>query len=79
MNTKIQKWGNSLALRIPSGFAKSMHIANGAAVDVSLKNNKLIIAPSVEKKMLLEEMLEKVTPKNIHAEIKSGHAVGKEL
>ena len=79
MNTKIQKWGNSLALRIPSSFAKSLHIADGAAVEVSLKNNKLIVNPSIEKKIALEALLEKVTPKNIHGEIKTGLAVGKEL
>jgi antitoxin MazE len=79
MNTKIQKWGNSLALRIPSSFARSLHIVNGAAVEVSLKNDKLIVNPNVEKKILLDDLLEKVTPKNIHTEIKTGPAVGKEL
>ena len=34
MKTRIQKWGNSLALRIPQAFAKNFNVTKGSAVDM---------------------------------------------
>jgi len=39
MVTKIQKWGNSLGLRIPISFAKEAAIEEGSSVDISLEGD----------------------------------------
>ena len=44
MITKIQKWGNSLGLRIPKGIAEDAHVAEGARVDLKVENGRLVIA-----------------------------------
>ena len=42
MKTRIQKWGNSLALRIPKSFAAETHLEQGTLVEVSLQNGTLL-------------------------------------
>ncbi len=79
MKTRVQKWGNSLALRIPKSFAIEVGLQNDASVDVSLSNGKLIVVPIEKPDMTLKKLLSQVTPNNIHHEVDSGHAVGNEI
>ena len=57
MQTKVQKWGNSLALRIPKSFALNMNIKQNKFVDISIGDGKLIITPITEKEYSLKELL----------------------
>ena len=41
MKTRIQKWGNSLALRIPKSFAAETHLEQGTLVEVSLHERQI--------------------------------------
>ena len=78
MKTKIQKWGNSLGLRIPKSFARETAIEDGSEVDLSVEGDNLIIRPVGPPKYDLEELLSHVTEDNRHDEISTGEAVGKE-
>ena len=78
MKLQVQKWGNSLALRIPKSFAVESKIDEGATVDVSLDKGKIVVAPVLEKSFSLKNLLAKVTPRNLHAEVTTGERVGKE-
>ncbi len=76
MKTRVQKWGNSLALRIPKSFAEEVGLLNDSSVEVSLTNGKLVVVP-IEKPILsLKKLLAQITEENIHHEIDSGPAVG---
>ena len=79
MQTKIQKWGNSLAVRIPKPFVKETHLAYGTSVDLSVADGKIIIAPHSEPEYRLEDLLKGVTRRNLHAEVATGEAVGREV
>lgn len=79
MRAQIQKWGNSLALRIPQSFAAESSIEEGSVVDMSLVEGKLIIEPISEPTYTLEELLAGVTKNNIHAEVDTGSHAGKEV
>jgi antitoxin MazE len=79
MLTHVQKWGNSLALRIPQSVAREIGLSEDSAVEVSLVDGKLVIVPVVKRKITLERLLAQVTDENIHAEIDTGSAVGREL
>jgi antitoxin MazE len=79
MRTQVQKWGNSLALRIPRSFATESKIAEGSVVNMSIVEGKLIIEPASEPTYTLDELLAGVTKQNIHAEINIGSPVGKEV
>lgn len=78
MKIQIQKWGNSLALRIPKSFAVESNVAQGSTVEVSLDKGKIVVTPIAEPEFTLDELLSKVTKKNLHGEIDTGTPVGKE-
>ena len=79
MQTKVQKWGNSLALRIPKFLAAETNLQHDANVDLSLIDGKLIVTPINQPEVTLEQLLEGVTEDNIHGEIDTGAPVGKEV
>ena len=79
MQTRIQKWGNSLAVRIPKAFVKEAHVAYGTPVDISVDDGKIVIDPHAQPEYRLQELLKDVTKKNIHDEVETGDAVGREV
>jgi antitoxin MazE len=78
MRIKIQKWGNSLALRIPKAFAFQSRIRQDEYVNVKLDNDKIIVEPIEEKKYSLEELVSGIKKSNLHKEINFGKNVGAE-
>ena len=78
MRTKIKKWGNSLALRIPKSFALNANLRQDELVDISIDKEKIIITPIGEKEYSLDELLEGVSEDNLHGEFDTGVPVGKE-
>ena len=78
MQTKIQKWGNSLGLRIPKSFAEQVGVQAGSEVDLAIENGELIIRPARTRRYDLKQLLRGVTAKNIHREIDTGEPVGRE-
>jgi antitoxin MazE len=78
MKTRIQKWGNSLALRIPKSFAAEAHLEQDSLVELSLTDGKLVVAPVPDREVTLEQLLAGVTEQNLHQEVDMGPAVGKE-
>ena len=79
MRTRIQKWGNSLALRIPKSFADEVKLQQGSLVEVSLADGKLLISSVKEEGFTLEQLLAGVTEQNLHREVDVGEAVGNEI
>ena len=77
MRTRIQKWGNSLALRIPRAIAAEVNLEIDTVVDISLVDGKLVMVPVNEPS--LEDLLARVTEDNVHREIDSGPPVGNEV
>ena len=78
MKTKVQKWGNSLALRIPKSFAIESRMSEGAVVDVSIRNGELVVVTVAEPQYTLEGLLSGVTKRNRHAEVDFGPPLGRE-
>ena len=78
MKTRVQKWGNSLALRIPKSFAADAGLREDSPVELSLAGGKLIVQPTGSEPLSLEELLKGVTDENIHSEWDTGRPVGKE-
>ncbi len=79
MNARMQKWGNSLALRIPKTFASELGLKQNSPIELSLKNGKLIVLPIIAPKFTLEHLLSQVNKNNLHSGIDAGHPVGKEV
>jgi len=78
MKTRVQKWGNSLALRIPKSFADEVGLQKETSVEVSLADGKLVITPVTKPKLTLKQLLAKVTKENLHHEFDTGSAIGNE-
>jgi antitoxin MazE len=79
MVATIAKWGNSLAIRIPQNLAKEINLAEGSEVKLVLIDGKLTIEPIVRRRYSLEELIEAMTPENVHTEIDTGLAIGNEV
>jgi len=81
INTKVSKWGNSLAIRIPKKIAGQFHMTTGAEVTLCLeKKQRIVITPAINiKKYTLGELLKDVSQDNIQEEIDTGSPVGEEI
>jgi len=79
MKTIVQKWGNSLALRIPKAVSDDLGIANGAAVRIFVDDGLLIVTSLTGRKARLQRMLQRITSENLPNENEAfGRAVGRE-
>lgn len=78
MVTRVQKWGNSLALRIPRSFAVQANVAAGTAVDIAVEKGQLVVRP-VQQRYRLRDLLKAVDARKLHAEVRTGRRVGREV
>lgn len=79
MRTRVKKWGNSLALRIPQPFAAELGLSEESAVNITLTEGKLLVAPAKPSKVTLKQLVSRITEKDLHIELKTGPAVGREV
>ena len=79
MKTRVQKWGNSLALRIPKSFADEVGLQKETPVEISLSDGKLVITPELKSGPTLRQLLSKVTEENLHHEVDTGAPAGNEV
>lgn len=82
MQTSVQKWGNSMGLRIPKSIATELGLAPGALVELSVRAGRMILVPSPPegsaRARSLAELLEGVTEANRHSEIATGPSLAGE-
>jgi len=78
MRAKIKIWGNSLALRIPKHLADETGLKPNSQVEVRVERGTLIVEPVAKPVYQLDDLLEQITPDNLHDEIDTGDAVGNE-
>lgn len=78
MITSIQKWGNSLAIRIPKSLAGDSELQEGSTVEITSRQGKIIVK-SVKKEYKLKDLVAKINKSNKHSEIGTGKARGKEI
>jgi len=79
MLTRVQKWGDSLAVRIPKPLAAEVGLEQDTQVEVSLVDGKLVVAPVIEPALTLEMLLAQVTEQNVHGEVDTGPRMGSEV
>ena len=77
MVTSVQRWGNSLAIRIPKAFAAQAQLSEDTAVDISVNGDTITISPA-RREWTLDELVGKITPSNQHREMGWGSSTGKE-
>ncbi len=78
MTATIQKWGNSLAVRIPKGLARDARLAQGSAVELRQTPQGLLIAPAPRQKYTLNQLLDQCKGKTPPPEVDWGRPEGSE-
>ena len=79
MRTKVRRWGNSLAVRIPKAFAEDMGLQEDTPVEIGLVEGDLVVSPPPARAFTLAGLLAEVTEDNRHHEVETGPAVGGEV
>ena len=79
MQTRVQKWGNSLGLRIPRGLAEEIGLGAGSEVSLRAKDGELVVKPAIPARLNLDDLLAGVTANNLHSSVDTGDAVGLEI
>jgi antitoxin MazE len=75
----VQKWGNSLAVRIPNQFAKNLGVRHGSEIELQLFDEEMVVKP-VKTKPTLDNLLERAKGKtNPHLDYDFGKPEGKEI
>ena len=78
METRVQRWGNSLALRIPKLLADEAGLKDNSPVQLALRDKLLVVVPIRTPAISLDALLAQVTTNNLHSEVQTGPAVGGE-
>lgn len=78
MKTQIQKWGNSLAVRIPKAFANDLGLDQDSTIELALEDGCLVLKPTALPKYDLGSLLSRVTEDNCHGEYDFGGPTGNE-
>jgi antitoxin MazE len=79
MQVRVQKWGNSLAVRIPKPLAEDAEVMEGTVLNLAVSEGKVVATPVQQKKLSLSELLAKVNKKNLHGEVDFGRCAGREI
>jgi antitoxin MazE len=79
MKTRVQRWGNSLAVRIPKLLADEIAFSENTDVDLVLRHGELVVSLAKRKRYVLEDLLVGMTPDNRHGEIGWGAPAGNEI
>lgn len=78
MKSRMSKWGNSLALRIPKVIGADLDLEHGTEVELSVQAGSIIITP-VSSKYELEDLVRGITAENRHTETDWGKPKGDEV
>ena len=79
MTTRVQKWGNSLGLRIPKPYAEEAGIEADSAVEITVRDGIILITPKRDKKRTLKEIVAGIDEEICHRESDWGEPVGREI
>jgi antitoxin MazE len=79
MKTTAQKWGNSLAIRVPKSVAQQVGLKEQDDLEIEVQDGNVVLKPHVRRVYHLEDLVKQITPKNVHGEIETGTSVGREI
>jgi antitoxin MazE len=79
MKTRAQKWGNSLAIRVPKSVAQQVGLKEQDDLEIEVQDGKVVLKPQLQRVYRLEDLVKQITQKNLHGEIDTGTSVGREI
>lgn len=72
MKSRVKKWGNSLALRIPKPVAVQMGVRVDSPVVLVLRGKELTVVPLERTRFKLSDLLPGISKRNLHGRISIG-------
>ena len=78
MRAVVKKWGNSASVRIPAAIMAATKLELDSAVDVREEEGRIIIEPLRTHGTNLNDLIDAITPDNLHDEVDFGAPMGKE-
>lgn len=79
MKTTAQKWGNSLAIRVPKSVAVQVGIQEQDELEIEVQDGNVVLKPQLQRVYRLEDLVKQITPKNLHGETDAGIPVGRAI
>ena len=79
MEARLQKWGNSSGIRIPSNFLKLLDLKANDMVNLDYENDKIIITKQKRKKISLEERFKQYKGENLAKDFSWDEPKGREV
>ncbi len=79
MKTTAQKWGNSLAIRVPKSVAIQVGLKAQDDLGIEVQDGNVVLKPQLRRVYHLDDLVNRITPKNLHTEIDTGAPVGREI
>ncbi|HVO44640.1 MAG TPA: AbrB/MazE/SpoVT family DNA-binding domain-containing protein [Aggregatilineales bacterium] len=79
MNTRVQRWGNSLAVRIPKAFVEEAGLQPNDEVEITVHDGQIVLTPRKTQTFSLDKLLNGITPENRHDEWDTGPTTGDEV
>lgn len=79
MKTTAQKWGNSLAIRVPKSVAQQVGLKEQDDLEIEVQDGNVVLKPYVRRVYRLEDLVKQITLKNVHGEVETGTSVGREI
>jgi antitoxin MazE len=79
MKTRLAKWGNSFAIRIPKPIADAAKLRSGDALDLDVEGPGAVVVRKSGRKPSLKELVSGITPENRHIETDWGELQGNEV
>jgi antitoxin MazE len=79
MISKLIKIGNSLCVRLPAVFTKELKLSDNSPIEIKNDKEQIIITPIELKNYDSKELFSKISEENLHSEIQTGKAIGREV
>ena len=79
MKTTVQKWGNSLAIRVPKSIALRVGLKAHDDLEIEVQDGNVVLKPHLRRVYRLEDLVKQINQKNMHDEIDTGTPVGREI
>ncbi len=79
MKTTAQKWGNSLAVRVPKSVATQVGLKEKDSFEIEVQDGNVVLKPHVRRTYRLDDLVKGITPQNRHSEVDTGDPLGREI
>ncbi len=79
MQTKVSRWGNSLAVRLPTYVVEKIGVHENEPVEIDIREGSVVVTPIRQTAYSLDELLARITLRNRHESIETGEHVGNEV